>query len=56
MLSSSLIFIVSYLSLSFVSQGGGTALMCSTIEGHLGVVALLLDRGANIEAADNVKR
>ena len=28
--------------------------MCAASKGHLGVVALLLDRGANIEAARNV--
>jgi ankyrin repeat protein len=28
--------------------------MCAAYKGHNGVVALLLDRGANIEAVDNV--
>ena len=36
------------------SQNGWTALMNAASNGHLGVVALLLDRGANIEAARNV--
>jgi len=30
--------------------------MVAAIRGDLGVVTLLLDRGANIEAVDNVKR
>jgi len=30
--------------------------MGATIEGHLGVVALLLDRGANMEATNNVTK
>ena len=43
---------------SFVclSQDGRTALMLAAINGHLDVVAQLLDRGANTEAADNVSR
>ena len=44
---------VAYLS-TFFSQDGGTALIVAASKGHLGVVALLLDRGANIEAARNV--
>ena len=36
------------------SQDGWTALMNAASKGHLGVVALLLDRGANMEAANNV--
>ena len=32
-----------------------TALLSAAEEGHLDVMALLLDRGANIEAAENVK-
>ena len=36
-------------------QDGGTALIVAAYKGHLDIVALLLDRGANIEAAGNVK-
>ena len=36
------------------SQDGRTALACAATKGHLDIVALLLDRGANIEAASNV--
>jgi len=36
------------------SQDGWTAMIWAAQKGHIGVVALLLDRGANIEAADNV--
>ena len=32
-----------------------TALLRAAEEGHLDVMELLLDRGANIEAAENVK-
>ena len=32
-----------------------TALLKAAEEGHLDVMELLLDRGANIEAAENVK-
>jgi ankyrin repeat protein len=44
---------VAYLS-TFFSQDGGTVLIVAAHNGHLDVVALLLDRGANIEAARNV--
>ena len=36
-------------------QNGRTALICAAIEGQLDIVVLLLDRKANIEAAENVK-
>jgi len=38
------------------SQDGWMALMRAAEKGHLDVVALLLDWGANGEAADNVIR
>ena len=37
-----------------ISQDGNTALICAATNGHLDVVNLLLDRGANREAANNV--
>ena len=37
-----------------LSKDGGTALIRAANNGHDGVVVLLLDVGANIEAADNV--
>ena len=38
----------------WTSQEGWTALVWAADEGHLDVVGLLLDRGADIEAKDNV--
>ena len=48
-------FLLIILVLCF-SQDGRTALMNAAVYGHLDVVALLLEGGANIEAADNVIR
>ena len=36
------------------NQDGRTALYWAASKGHLDIVALLLDRGADIAAADNV--
>jgi ankyrin repeat protein len=35
-------------------QGGDTALMRATSNGHLNVMQCLVEAGANLEAADNV--
>ena len=35
-------------------QDGHTALMRAVYHGHVGIVTLLLDRGANIDLADKV--
>ena len=37
------------------SQGGGTALLWAAQGGHKNTVKLLLDRGADLEAKNNVK-
>ena len=46
------IFII--IQLSHWYQDGMTALHNAAYKGHLEVVSLLLDRGANIEATNNV--
>jgi len=54
---SSIIILTSSVTVNFLvrfSQDGWTAMIWAAQEGHLGVVALLLNRGANIEAADKV--
>jgi ankyrin repeat protein len=42
------------LSCNLCSQGGATPLHNAAARGHVEVAALLLDRGANIEAANEV--
>ena len=37
-----------------MSQGGATALLLTAKAGHKGIVELLLDRGADMEAKDRV--
>jgi len=48
--------ILSNCSFACFSQDGWTAMIWAAYKGHLNVVALLFDRGANIEAADDVIR
>ena len=40
--------------ISHITQGGDTPLHYASLEGRLDCVRLLLDRGAHIEAKDNV--
>ena len=56
-LSSNSLFLTYSLPLpQFFPQDCWTSLMYAATNGHLGVSALLLDRGTNIEAATNVIR
>ena len=43
------------LSHALLPQEGWTSLMNAALEGHVEVVSLLLQRGADIEAKDNVR-
>ena len=44
---------ITIIQYSYWYQGGWTALYCAAYEGHVEVVSLLLERGADIEAKDN---
>ena len=37
-------------------QSGSTALVCASTNGHVGIVRMLLDRGASVDATDDVSQ
>ena len=43
------------LSHALLPQLGWTSLICAAIGGHVEVASLLLQRGADVEAKDNVR-